>query len=272
MLTDEDIRIHFENFKNDHALVGHFEAFAGVARDIADACERRAGRELAATDEVLIAIKRPEGYEDVAPELVAEDFIGVHGNGFEWRVVEQVQSRSEKLRDAAKYSAPTEVVLPELPEWSKRDDIGGLVPSEIRSALVAYAREDIALNRCEDAPHATQEAMQALQVAQEWINHAPHGDNCFVSDHYEGDPGNQCRCGKDSLLAHLELVLEADATQEATRQDERDAARFVWWVSNAPKPPEFMTDFMRGMREQWTVDQWRAATDAAMSSTPGAQS
>lgn len=52
------------------------------------------------TDEVLIAIKRPEDYEDVAPELVAEDFINARGNGFEWHVVEQEQSLSEKLRDA----------------------------------------------------------------------------------------------------------------------------------------------------------------------------
>lgn len=28
-----------------------------------------------ADDEVLVAIKRPEGYEDVDPELVVEDFI-----------------------------------------------------------------------------------------------------------------------------------------------------------------------------------------------------
>ena len=30
---------------------------------------------------------------------------------------------------------------PELPEWSKRDDLGGLVPSEVRQALRAYADE-----------------------------------------------------------------------------------------------------------------------------------
>lgn len=29
--------------------------------------------------------------------------------------------------------------LPELPEWSKMDDLGGLVPSEIRTALRAHA-------------------------------------------------------------------------------------------------------------------------------------
>lgn len=35
---------------------------------------------------------------------------------------------------------------------------------------------------------------------RKWVEEAPHGDNCFVSHHYDGDPGNQCNCGKDSLL------------------------------------------------------------------------
>ena len=36
-------------------------------------------------DEVLVAIKRPEGYEDVHPELLAED--ALPGTPFEYRVV-----------------------------------------------------------------------------------------------------------------------------------------------------------------------------------------
>ena len=35
--------------------------------------------------------------------------------------------------------------LPALPEWTKQDDLGGLVPSEIRQAMVAYARQAVAL-------------------------------------------------------------------------------------------------------------------------------
>ena len=35
----------------------------------------------------------------------------------------------------------TQQIYPELPEWSKRDDLGGLVPSEVRQALRAYADE-----------------------------------------------------------------------------------------------------------------------------------
>lgn len=47
----------------------------------------------------------------------------------------------------------------------------------------------------------------ALLHAQEWVSSAPHGDNCFVSDHYEGDPGDRCNCGKDSLLAHIDRAV-----------------------------------------------------------------
>lgn len=31
-------------------------------------------------------------------------------------------------------------ILPPLPEWAKRDDLGGLVPSQIRAAMIEHAR------------------------------------------------------------------------------------------------------------------------------------
>src|SRR5690606_82960 len=37
--------------------------------------------------------------------------------------------------------------LPPLPEWSKMDNLGGLVPSEIRQALTVYARAAIEADR-----------------------------------------------------------------------------------------------------------------------------
>lgn len=47
----------------------------------------------------------------------------------------------------------------------------------------------------------------ALRYAAEWIGAVPHGDNCFVSNHYAGDPGNQCNCGKDSVLDVMNKAL-----------------------------------------------------------------
>lgn len=38
-------------------------------------------------DEILVAIKRPEEYEDVHPELLVEDVVNFH-SCVEWRLVE----------------------------------------------------------------------------------------------------------------------------------------------------------------------------------------
>ena len=40
-----------------------------------------------------------------------------------------------------------EIKLPPLPEWSKMDNLGGLVPSEIRTELTAYARAAVKADR-----------------------------------------------------------------------------------------------------------------------------
>ena len=44
--------------------------------------------------------------------------------------------------------------LPPLPNWVFCDDLGGLVPSEIRSAMVAYARAALAAHDAEQAAKA----------------------------------------------------------------------------------------------------------------------
>ena len=62
-----------------------------------------------------------------------------------------------------------------------------------------------------------------LQAAADWIAHAPHRDDCFVSDHYEGDPGNQCNCGKDSLLAAIEAD-DPDAWQPMETAPKNDSS------------------------------------------------
>lgn len=59
------------------------------------------------------------------------------------------------------------------------------------------------------------------------------------------------------------LMAERDALA-------RDAARFDWYFGpNVLKPADFMSEYLRGVREQWTPDQWRAAIDAAMKGASG---
>ena len=58
-------------------------------------------------------------------------------------------------------------------------------------------------------------AVEALNGFDAWIGGVPHGDNCYVSDHYEGDPGNQCNCGRDGIIG---AVAEAITKIEGARK------------------------------------------------------
>ena len=51
------------------------------------------------------------------------------------------------------------------------------------------------------------ELLAALHAAKSLIKDSPHCDNCFVSNHYEGDKGNQCNCGKESVFDFVELTI-----------------------------------------------------------------
>lgn len=50
---------------------------------------------------------------------------------------------------------------------------------------------------------AAPDLLAALGHACDWIHDAPHGDNCHVSNQYEGDPGAGCNCGKDSIQKYI---------------------------------------------------------------------
>jgi hypothetical protein len=55
----------------------------------------------------------------------------------------------------------------------------------------------------EQEQKAFDQTRDALDLAMD--NLRPHGDNCFLHD--EGEY-NACFCGKDSLVDHLQSVLE----------------------------------------------------------------
>jgi hypothetical protein len=61
----------------------------------------------------------------------------------------------------------------------------------------------------------------------------------------------------------------SSSTVQQVGADALDAARFAWYFSFDPaihKSQEFMRAYMEGMRDCWSLDQWRAAIDAAMAS------
>jgi hypothetical protein len=89
-----------------------------------------------------------------------------------------------------------------------------------------------------------------LQAAIQWLRNAQHGDNCFLTDRYDGDMRNCCNCGKDSLLAYLED--EAPAGQHNTSSEDyragwrdgmQEAQELIF--SDQPTTPE---------DEQWIFD------------------
>lgn len=43
-----------------------------------------------------------------------------------------------------------------------------------------------------------------------------------------------------------------------------DGPRFIWFFSDTSKPPEMINEYLQGVREHWTVDQWRAHVDKYM--------
>ena len=71
------------------------------------------------------------------------------------------------------------------------DTEGGIID------VVSYSKTHIATYA------AAPELLAALGHACDWIHDAPHGDNCHVSNQYEGDPGAGCNCGKDSIQKYI---------------------------------------------------------------------
>lgn len=130
------------------------------------------------------------------------------------------------------------------------------------------------------------DAIYALRHAHEWVMHQPHGDNCFVSNHYEGDPGNRCNCGKDSaeqvigeaLLGYPEAMdddgepieVHANSQQPVYQAPSLNEGRMQpAWVSVEERLPELGTECLVWCREAAPgfgpyakVDTWEEQREA----------
>ena len=81
-------------------------------------------------------------------------------------------------------------------------------PTHVQERLTLYAYRAMLAAAPPPAADAAN-PWDALEAARDWIGHAPHGDNCYVSAHYPGDPGDRCNCGKDSIESYIDDVLAA---------------------------------------------------------------
>ena len=84
-----------ECVKCDYHMIDHDSEDAVIERwnTRIDALLKTGGRELE-YDEILVAIKRPEGYEDVHPEIMADDCF--KDSAFEYRVISLPHLPEEK--------------------------------------------------------------------------------------------------------------------------------------------------------------------------------
>lgn len=81
----------------------------------------------------------------------------------------------------------------------------------------------------------------------------------------EGGPTHY-ECAKAKIADLLEdragLIEEAQRLVRERDAARADAQRFVWWFCTDDKST-FVLEYLYGMRGGWSLDQWRAAIDAA---------
>ena len=94
--------------------------------------------------------------------------------------------------------------LPPLPNWVFCDDLGGLVPSEIRSAMVAYARAALAARPAVPAGFVLV-PVEVLEDAATAIGH-------FVSDHGWSAEDMQAMDNLDAYIARHKANAAAPVT------------------------------------------------------------
>lgn len=59
----------------------------------------------------------------------------------------------------------------------------------------------------------------------------------------------------------LDCIKELREDEDASLR--ADAERYRWWFSEDEKKHEFLGPYLEGIKEKWTIDQWRAAIDSA---------
>ena len=83
-----------------------------------------------------------------------------------------------------------------------------LLANILEHQIPSIACLEVAASELRRLHEVNQELVEALKTSFTWIQKSPHGDNCYVSDHHETDPGNRCNCGKDSIENFLSRVMD----------------------------------------------------------------
>ena len=119
---------------------------------------------------------------------------------------------------------------------------------------------------------------QRLGQAEQVINHYAAVDNWSRSrengpiDLWESADGEAWN-GPDLAAAFIAspaaTLAEEEPTSEALDTAQRDTIRLNWWFS--PAAVVDVGAYARGVREQWSPDQWRTWIDEQMARTPASE-
>lgn len=136
-------------------------------------------------------------------DLTLDDAVEVTRHG--WKKVHGRTERQLVLQVAALLAAAPSSAAPDQPQAGQPEETSQQNARFAIDGAIQYGR--MGINPPPAADHWLAEYWnigRKLAVTSEHIRAMPHGDNCFVSNHYEADPGNRCNCGKDSLLEWME--------------------------------------------------------------------
>ncbi|MEE4460760.1 hypothetical protein V2S84_01195 [Azotobacter chroococcum] len=130
------------------------------------------------------------------------------------------QWQREAIRLASAVCALGKMEFDQLTDDSKLIEVMSVIREAIQERDTLRAEVERLRQHKTDYMEAAEETRRALSAEVErlrialshagaWIEAAPHGENCFVSSHYDGDPGSRCNCGKDSAQEAIESAMEA---------------------------------------------------------------
>ena len=128
----------------------------------------------------------------------------------------------------------------------------GYVATNDAEAAAHFGKTDEEVAKCVGAPPSP----EMLAELKEWRR--LRDPSILHANLLRGIPASLSR----AQFAHLLGTNEGGPPRAAT-QGRSDTERFNWYFGNSDKG-QFMNTYLQGMREGWSIDQWRPAIDAHM--------
>jgi len=112
-------------------------------------------------------------------------------------------------------------------------------------------------------PSQLAQVEQALHSAAEYMGTNAPTDRWGTVDKQINQERREALGAINAALSIIREATPQPAQQQ--QQQELDAKRFAWYFADSDKSG-FLSAYIAGVSAGWTIDQWRAAIDAAMDS------